>query len=147
MTPTTIPHILTRTRDVDTSVRTYLFAVVLLTPKLSRVHRPPLSTNRLNDPRCLTITQREKVVKDGLGDREDKVRVSAGKMLGAWFDLVAEETKVKEGSDDRMTALVAFLKLFDVVGDEGMFVAADALDSIFLTRPRVLDAILFNGTQ
>lgn len=149
LTPITLPRILTRTRDVDTSVRTFLYSAVLLPSKLPSTtsaarHRSPCP-NRLAHPRHLTIAQREKIVSDGLRDREDRVRAAAGKMLGAWFDQVVGEIKVKE--ENPMTALVEFLKLFDVVGDEGTFIAADALNSIFVTRPRVLDSILFSGKQ
>ncbi|CAL1698800.1 unnamed protein product [Somion occarium] len=152
LTPVTLPSILTRTRDVDNSVRTYLYAVILLPPSpstppsASATRQPSHSPTRLNHPRQLTIAQRERVVKDGLGDREDKVRAAAGKMLGAWFDQVADEVKMTDGEDKQVTSLVAFLKLFDVASVEGGSLASDALNSVFMTRPQVLNAIVFQDT-
>ena len=37
------------------------------------------------------------------------------------------------------------MKLFDVVGEGGDLVAVDALKSVFVTRPDVLDVIVFEG--
>ena len=136
LTKTTIDGILSRTRDVDPVTRKLVYAGVLQ-PKLAH-------------PRHLTITQRETVVKDGLGDREPAVRVAAGKLVASWFDAVVAEkagddTLSWEGDDGGvMKGLVHFLGLFDVVGP-GEAVAVDAVLSIFTTRPDVPDAFVFSG--
>ncbi|TCD66080.1 hypothetical protein EIP91_001838 [Steccherinum ochraceum] len=149
--PDTLPTLLTRTRDVDIAVRALLYAHVLLpmnpdaSASTSRASRNAMANpNRLSSPKQLTIEQRERVVKDGLGDREGKVRAGAGKMLAGWFDWAAES--LGDGEGKTLLALIAFLKLFDVVGDGGDLMAVDALKSLFVTRPEVLDAIVFEDT-
>lgn len=149
--PETLPSLLTRTRDVDVGVRALLYAHTLLpsdsttSASTSRASRNALSSpNRLNSPRQLTIEQRERVVKDGLGDREGKVRAGAGKMLAGWYGWAAESLG-ESAEDQTIPSLTTFLKLFDVVSEGGDLVAVDALKSVFVTRPDVLDAIAFEG--
>ncbi|KIM86130.1 hypothetical protein PILCRDRAFT_816668 [Piloderma croceum F 1598] len=126
--PQTLPTILSRGRDVDPVMRKLLYSSVLLT--------------KLEDPKHLTIAQRERVVKDGLGDRESSVRVAAGKVVEAWFEGI-----VSEGSGDGTVTgdIVGFLQLFDIV-ESGAGAAADALQSLFVTRRGVLDEIAFNDS-
>lgn len=89
-TPSTLPALLTRSRDIDAVTRKLVYSTVL---------------PRLSSPKQLTIAQREHVVQVGLGDREEAVRLATGKLLGAWVDAC-------EGS------LSAFLRLFDVRSTE-----------------------------
>lgn len=70
------------------------------------------------------------MVKEGLGDREDAVRVAAAKLLGSWVDLC-------EGD------LTSFLNLFDVRTSTEL--TSDALKSVFVTRLEVVDLIKFDG--
>lgn len=169
--PQTLPSILTRTRDMDPLVRSFLYAHILSCPtqhhtkSASTSRRPPPNStfNRLNDPTQLTIDQRLKVVTDGLGDREDKVRAAAAQMLGSWFEWVCERRagrfersgnagiKGEEGEGDEVVkTLVDFLDLFDVEKrsrddlDAGS-VTADALGSVFLTKRGVVESIVFSG--
>ncbi|TDL22782.1 hypothetical protein BD410DRAFT_722164 [Rickenella mellea] len=83
---------------------------------------------RLDHPKQLTITQREFIVCHGLGDREEAVRVAAAKVLKGWLDLY-------EGD------IVEFLSIFDALNGE---VAVDAVKSIFVSAPEVLDDIEFD---
>lgn len=117
VTPENLPIILTRSRDVDPLTRKLLYSSVLST---KTVH-----------PRALSISQREQLVKHGLGDREDAVRVSAGKLVSSWYETVTE-------------GVIEFLKLFDVVGPEGD-IAVDALLSVFVALPETLYAVSFDG--
>jgi len=96
---------------------------------------------KVENPKHLTVAQREHVVKDGLGDREDSVRAAAGKVVEAWFENI-----VLEGSGDGTVTgdIVGFLQIFDVVGS-GAETAANALQSLFVTRKRILDEIAFDG--
>lgn len=93
--------------------------------------------------------QREKVIKDGLGDREGTVRASASKLIMKWFDLIVvnvsnEKEYTWQGDDGGiMRALVRFLELFDVIGGEQM--ALDALNAIFVLKPEYLDIFTFSG--
>ena len=131
-------------------MRTMLYAHTLLpsdssSASTSRAARNSTSNpNRLNSPRQLSIEQRERVVKDGLGDREGKVRAGAGKMLAGWFQWVADSL-ADDGEEKVMTSILSFLKLFDVVSDGGDLVAVDALKSVFVTRPDVIDSVAFKG--
>ncbi|WWC72552.1 uncharacterized protein I206_106514 [Kwoniella pini CBS 10737] len=113
--PTTLPHILARTRDVDPILRRTVYA-------------GSLSATALPDPRVLSIAQREEIVRNGLGDREGTVRKAAAGMLGGWVDHV-------EGD------MIEFLSRFDVVSSQ---VAEEALISVFVTRPEILDTIEFS---
>lgn len=149
--PETLSTLLTRTRDIDVTVRTLLYAHTLIpsdtttSASTSRASQyAARSPNRLNNPRQLSIEQREGVVRDGLGDREGKVRAGAAKMLAGWYDWAAESLG-DNGEDKTISSLVLFLKLFDVVSEGGDLVAVDALKSVFVTRPEVLDAIVFQG--
>ena len=72
-TPTTLPHILARTRDIDPILR-------------RTVYCGSLSATALPDSRVLSIAQRETAVRIGLGDREGTVRKAAAGMLGGWVD-------------------------------------------------------------
>ncbi|KAJ6514182.1 nuclear condensing complex subunit [Mycena vitilis] len=134
LTAATLPALLTRARDVDPLTRKLVYASVL--------------TPRLEHPRLLTIAQRERLVQTGLGDREPAVRVAAGKMVAAWFELVLADPADAElpwtGDDGGvMAGLAAFLTLFDVVGP-GEAVAVDALLSLLATRADLFDVFLFS---
>ncbi|KAF8633170.1 hypothetical protein AX17_004671 [Amanita inopinata Kibby_2008] len=104
--------------------------------------------SKLVHPRQLSIALREQLIKDGLGDREPAVRLAAGKLVGSWFDKVVGEVNIPEGEtwkgDDGgiMRGFVTFLALFDVVGP-GEAIAVDAMLSIFVTRPELMDAFEF----
>ncbi|ORY20755.1 nuclear condensing complex subunit [Naematelia encephala] len=114
-TPVTLPHILARTRDTDPILR-------------RTVYHGSLSATALPDARVLTIAQREELVRNGLGDREGNVRKAAAGMLGGWVDGA-------EGD------LVEFVSRFDVLTSQ---VAEEALISVFVTRPELLDIVEFD---
>ncbi|KAJ7701145.1 nuclear condensing complex subunit [Mycena rosella] len=123
LSATTLPALLDRARDTDALTR----KLVYVSPGLQQ------------NPRHLSIAQREQLVRAGLGDREPAVRLATGRMLLAWLDLVHEADR------DEMDALLAFLALFDVVGP-GEAVAVDALRSITAARPALFDALVFPDT-
>lgn len=50
------------------------------------VYHGSLSTAALPDTRVLSISQREEIARNGLGDREGSVRKAAAAMLGGWVD-------------------------------------------------------------
>lgn len=114
--PKTLPAILERARDIDVTLRRIVYA-------------GPLSAKSLPDPRALTVQQRERVVLNGLSDREAAVRRAAANMLAEWLDGV-------EGNP------VDFLKRFDLLSSKA---AADALLSLFSTRKEALNALEFDG--
>ena len=85
-------------------------------------------------------------MKDGFGDREPSVRLAAGKMVTAWFEIVLAECKGDENWEGGiMHGFVNFLQMFDVSGPAET-IAVDALLSIFITRTDTLDVFIFNGT-
>ncbi|PFH49330.1 hypothetical protein AMATHDRAFT_76233 [Amanita thiersii Skay4041] len=130
----TLDSVLSRTRDTDPITRKVVYSVL---------------QTKLVHPRQLTIAQREQIVKDGLGDREPAVRLSAGKLVASWFDRMSSEVGIPDGEtwkgDDGgvMRGLVGFLTLFDVVGP-GEAIAVDAVLSIFVTRPQLVDVFEFD---
>ncbi|KAF8635423.1 hypothetical protein AX15_000413 [Amanita polypyramis BW_CC] len=129
----TLGTVLSRTRDTDPVNRKFVYSVL---------------QSKLVHPRQLSITLREQVVKDGLGDREPAVRLAAGKLVASWYDKLLGEVTIPEGEtwkgDDGsvMRGFVAFLGLFDVVGP-GEAIAVDAMLSIFVTRPELADVFEF----
>lgn len=137
LTLETLETILTRTRDVDTLTRKLAYSAVL--------------GAKLQDPRQLTISQREELVKTGLGDREAAVRAAVGKLLDGWFDLALSEVKdiqdqfTWKGDDGGvMKAFIHFLAWFDVVGT-GEAVAVDAILSVLTTKTALCDVFVFQG--
>ncbi|KAF9461702.1 chromosome condensation complex protein [Collybia nuda] len=128
VTPTTLPHILARTRDTDTSLRKLVYANVLVENVTQRGSMGP------THPRSLTIAQRELIVQNGLGDRELGVRTAAAALLGVWVD----ETKQEDESVE--SGVISLLHLFDL---QETTVAAEALTSIFVTRPEIFDNLEF----
>lgn len=131
----TVDVLLSCSRDVDLLTRKLLYSAVL-GPKL-------------DSPWSLSLVQREKVIKDGLGDREGAVRASASKLIMKWFNFVLAEVPGSqagswEGDDGGiMKGLVRFLELFDVTGGEQ--IASDALNAIFVLKPEYLDVFAFSG--
>lgn len=117
LTPLSIPAILSRTRDVDCSVRRAVYSVL----------------EPLESPKQLTIAQRELVVKAGLQDREQIVRNSAAKLVGSWADLFNGD-------------IAQFIRLFDFdLMDDTENAAEQALLSLFDARPDLLDSLEFSG--
>ena len=136
ITAQTLIVVLTRTRDVDMTVRRLVYGSVLL----AHADLPDDAVPGAAHPRALTIAQREQIVRNGLGDREPAVRVAAGKLIGAWIDAVSVGTKKGPVLED----LLAFLGTFDL---RESAVVEDALLSRFVTRVDVFDALEFDGAH
>ena len=134
VTAQTLPTVLARTRDIDTTVRRLVYGSVLL----AHTELPDGAMPGAAHPRVLTIAQREQIVRNGLGDREPAVRAAAGKLVGAWVDAVSVGTKKSAILED----LLAFLGTFDL---RESAVVEDALLSVFVTRVDVFDALEFDG--
>ncbi|KAJ3557242.1 hypothetical protein NM688_g1572 [Phlebia brevispora] len=154
LTQATLPLLLTRSRDVDVAVRALLFSSILFAHSTRQKRQIPTAC-LLSDIRKLTAAQREKVVRDGLCDRETKVRTATEQMLASWFDATVDEMKdllstkmAKEGydpaSDDIvMDSIFAFLQLFDYITLNDVSIAADALNSLILARPELIEKLVF----
>ena len=77
----------------------------------------------------LTIVQRERILRTGLGDREFTVKDAAQVLALKWLDALDGD-------------LVKFLETFDLVGGD---VAELALTTVFEARPAIFDSIGFEG--
>lgn len=164
--PRTIPAMLARTRDVDPVVRKLVYTSVLEPHCTTSSPSPSSSAAAENEqameemmgpthPRVFSIEQRELVVRNGLGDREEGVKAAASKLVSTWLDVVRVGTtrgeKDKEGGEkdkekesvDVEGDIVAFLELFDLVENS---TAEDALTCIFKSRNDILDALKLDGT-
>ncbi len=97
----------------------------------------------LTHPRVLSIAQRELIIRNGLGDREESVKAAAAKLMSTWVDVVRPaEVKPEEGQGVAEADLIAFLNLFDLVENS---TAENALVSVFKTRVDLLDGLQFGG--
>ncbi|KAH9029983.1 nuclear condensing complex subunit [Lactarius pseudohatsudake] len=133
ITVDTLPTVLARTRDIDTTVRRLVYGNILL----AHAEPPDGALPGAAHPRALTIAQRELIVRNGLGDREPAVRAAAGKLVGAWVDAVGVGTKKGAVLED----VLAFLGTFDL---RESAVVEDALLGVFVTRVDVFDALEFD---
>jgi condensin complex subunit 3 len=146
VTSITLPAILGRTRDTDTTMRRLVFDLVLL-PHAKNPHEDDNKTEvemiGVAHPRALSIAQRELIVRHGLGDREEIVRNAAAKVLQAWVDVTADP-QGNAGPGNVEQDLLTFLRMFDLGADQ---TAEDALTCIFTSRPEILDALRFDGAD
>jgi len=115
-TERTLSSIITRIRDPDISLRQRVFQ-----------HSLP----QIPHPRVLTIVQRERILRTGIGDREFTVKDAAQALALKWLDALDGD-------------LVKFLETFDLVGGD---VAELALTAVFEAKPALLDSISFEGLQ
>ncbi|KAJ6460347.1 nuclear condensing complex subunit [Mycena vitilis] len=163
---TTLPAILKRARDTETTIRKLLYSSVL--------ENATLDSDSAAHPTSLTVAQRELVARHGLGDREKTVRAAAADLLGHWVTALEDKTKPEEELASRMTdidisgtdenrplsldekrqklidTLTNFLKRFDVllespVGGElqGGELASMVLKSVFDTRSDIFEDLYF----
>lgn len=126
--PETLEAIMTRTRDPEASIRRSLYDVVLC--------------ENLENPKQLSIAQRETLVRLGLRDRDPSVRAAASKLIGEWADKAEGE-------------LTAFVEIFDydhvdepdwMSDRELAFAPAEkALLSVLESRPEITNSLKFDG--
>lgn len=134
--PETLDVILSCVRDVDPVMRKLVYTAIL---------GPSTSQAYSIHSQCMTLEQRDFVVRNGLGDVEDAVRVAAGKMLQAWFDAGYTDKRQELATKSPVQALITFLKLFDVTG-EGASTAVNALNTLLLSRPDIVSCVVITGT-
>ncbi|XP_006463505.1 hypothetical protein AGABI2DRAFT_73577 [Agaricus bisporus var. bisporus H97] len=126
ITALTIPHVLARMRDTEPTVRKVVISGIL---DPNTTQGDDFKVMGPTHPRALTISQREQIVKDGLGDRDESVRRTAWILIGTWIDVI----NVSEG-------VLSLLTLFDLGQDT---VAVDALLKVFAWRPDIFNNIVF----
>ncbi|CCM04766.1 uncharacterized protein FIBRA_06956 [Fibroporia radiculosa] len=140
LTQETFTPLLARSRDVDSTVRKLLYSAILEPHCVSDSEAGIGFTH----PRALTIAQRELIIRNGLGDREDSVKAAAGKLISSWVDIVRTNGMKNEESEEEEGIrgdIVAFLKLFDLnegkIGEDALlnqFWLALTLERAFLAR-------------
>lgn len=150
----TLDAVLERSRDVDTHIRKMVYTEVL--EKYCIPVDPTLDKGGYTNPRALKIAQRELIVKNGLGDREEAVKTSAARLLGKWLEVLHEEGAKKEQNEDEnmkkeaneetIEQLVEFVTLFDLMESTNETTAAEmALGSVFDTRMDIFEHLEFPG--
>jgi condensin complex subunit 3 len=133
-------------RDVESSIRKLVLSAILEPNATQGEEQKAMGPTH---PRVLTISQREQIVRDGLGDREESVRAAASSLIGSWIDCVNISTpKIEEGDEKEKVpqveeGVLALLSLFDL--GQGT-IAGDALRSVFTRRPDIFNKIDLNGT-
>ena len=139
-TPTTLPFLLERARDLDSTLRRALYARLL---------------PALGDFRHLSLTHREKLLRWGLRDRDENVRKATGRLFSErWIEDCArprdeegEPVDMKPGqmANPSSDGLFELLERIDVVnaGTEGG-VALSAMQELWERRPDYRDFVAFD---
>ncbi len=137
ITPTTLPYLLERARDRDAPTRRTLYSRLL--PKLG-------------DFRHLSLSMREKLLRWGLRDRDEKVRKAAARLFAErWIEDCAGTKANVDGDIDKnklhspsMPALLELLERIDIInaGAESG-IGLDAMKEFWSSRPDYVDAVVF----
>ncbi|WEW56222.1 chromosome condensation complex Condensin, subunit G [Emydomyces testavorans] len=139
LTPTTLPFLLERARDIDPSTRRALYSKLLPT---------------LGDFRHLSLSMREKLLRWGLRDRDENVRKATGRLFyERWIEDCASTQTTEAGPVEQkdkfaapsIPALIELLERIDVVnsGMEGG-IAHEAMKDFWGGRPDYREAVEFN---
>ncbi|PGH20120.1 hypothetical protein AJ80_03688 [Polytolypa hystricis UAMH7299] len=139
LTPTTLPYLLERARDLDAPTRRALYSRLLPT---------------LGDFRHLSLTMREKLLRWGIRDRDENVRKATGRLFSErWIEDCAGTPQTDENgepiqgkiSEPTMGALKELLERIDVVnsGMEGG-IAHEAMNNFWEGRPDYREAVVFD---
>lgn len=142
VTADTIPHLLTRTRDLDSGVRKHTYSTVL-ERNCGIGEGEDSKTVGFAHPRFLSIEHREMVIKHGLGDREPSVRAAAASLVGTWVDVMRNPDQVVKNESPAQAleqTILSFLTLFDL---QEVTIPEEALMSVFKTCNEVFDNLEF----
>jgi len=137
ITPTTLPYLLERARDRDGPTRRALYSRLLPS---------------LGDFRHLSLSMREKLLRWGLRDRDEKVRKAAARLFrerwiedcaGSRMESATDE-KTAGLHDPNIPALLELLERIDILnsGNEGG-IALDAMKEFWAGRPDYVEAVTF----
>lgn len=140
LTPTTLPFLLERARDIDAATRRALYSKLLPT---------------LGDFRHLSLSMREKLLRWGMRDRDETVRKAAGRLFyERWIEDCASSHNTEEPPADgkeklappNIAALTELLERIDVVnsGMEGG-IAHEAMKNFWGGRPDYCEAVVFDS--
>ncbi|KAF9648455.1 ARM repeat-containing protein [Thelephora ganbajun] len=142
VTVDTIPHLLTRTRDLDSNVRKHTYSTVLERNCSIGEGEDSKSVGHAH-PRFLSIEHREMVIKHGLGDREPSVRAAAASLVGIWVDVMRNPNQIVKNetpAQELEQTMLSFLTLFDL---QEVTIPEEALMSVFKTRAEIFDNLEF----
>ena len=139
LTPSTLPYLLERARDLDPATRRALYSRLL---------------PALGDFRHLSLSMREKLLRWGLRDRDENVRKAAARLFRErWIeDCVGPRTDtdsalVGEASLPNIDALLELLERIDIINsgvEDG--IALQAMKEFWAGRPDYRDAVSFPDT-
>ncbi|KAL9595967.1 MAG: hypothetical protein Q9219_006127 [cf. Caloplaca sp. 3 TL-2023] len=136
LTPTTLPFLLERARDVDPTIRRALYSRLL---------------PALGDFRHLSLSMREKLLRWGLRDRDENVRKATGRLFRErWIEDCAGSSATDESSAEQAAApsldgLLELLERIDVLNSAaGNGIAIEAMHDFWSGRPDYRDAIVFD---
>ncbi len=138
LTPSTLPYLLERARDVDSATRRALYSRLL---------------PALGDFRHLSLSMREKLLRWGLRDRDENVRKATARLFRErWIEDCAGPRTADKGRPAREAAppsvdgLLELLERIDVVNsavEHG--VAGEAMKEFWIGRPDYCDAMSFEN--
>ncbi|KAJ3987872.1 nuclear condensing complex subunit [Lentinula detonsa] len=136
----TIPLILKRARDIDATTRKLAYTVLEKNVTIGDVEEQSIG---FAHPKALSIEQREIIIRNGLGDRDENVRTAAVKLIEKWVETANMSAHVQDGGDihQEELSLVGLLKMFDLRADK---IVADAIIRIFESNPHIIDGITFS---
>ena len=139
LTPSTLPFLLERARDLDSATRRALYSRLL---------------PALGDFRHLSLSMREKLLRWGLRDRDEHVRTATAKLFRErWIEDCAGSRNQADGEEGRDSsspdteALLELLERIDIVNsgvEDG--IALEALKQFWEGRPDYRDAVTFDDT-
>jgi condensin complex subunit 3 len=137
LTPSTLPYLLERARDVDPATRRALYSRLL---------------PALGDFRHLSLSMREKLLRWGLRDRDENVRKAAAKLFRErWIEDCAGTREAiagalaDEAAPPSIDGLLELLERIDVVNsgvENG--IALEAMKGFWEGRPDYRDTVVFD---
>ncbi|KAI5288293.1 hypothetical protein KEM54_005321 [Ascosphaera aggregata] len=134
LTRRTLPFLLERARDIDTTTRKALYSRLLPT---------------LGDFRHLSLSMREKLLRWGIQDRDEAVRKATGRLFYEyWIEDCAASHHQENGSEEPIVsnpALIELMERIDVLNsglENG--VAHEAMRSFWEGRPDYRQAVNFD---
>lgn len=137
LTPTTLPFLLERARDVDPAIRRALYSRLL---------------PALGDFRHLSLSMREKLLRWGLRDRDETVRKATGRLFSErWIEDCAasatagESKPTVEAIFPNLDGLLELLERIDVVNSAtGSGIATEAMREFWSERQDYRHAFIFD---
>ncbi|KIK68654.1 hypothetical protein GYMLUDRAFT_92174 [Collybiopsis luxurians FD-317 M1] len=118
----TLVGIIDRTRDIVSRIRREAYDILKKNITVGEIKDEDLDKG-LTHPRNLQLSQRDLIVRNALGDRDDSVRASASELLVKWVEAISLGTSVSNDGKDcesslKDAKLERLLSLFDLRSNE-----------------------------